>query len=739
MKTDPIIKFIACLCSFVTICGSCLGFTNAARRDRRQATVTIVTSRVINRFDPAHALGAAVDGKEKGMNDLQLSPENIELMRSAGLQSMIYRLRTELANEVWHWNPRGTWSDPSSKQGYWISDSTSSEPISLSYGYSLPRRGNSIDQANNDSYSRLDDGDLESFWKSNPYLDEHFTHESNNLHQQWVVIEFAKPQDIDAVRLLWGTPFATMYRIQYANFEDISDIALSPAGMWHDFPRGVIRRGNGGDVFLHVASRSIKARFLRVLLERSSNTGLSDLTDIRDRLGYALREIYAGYIHQGKFEDLISHGVDVQKQTLMHVSSTDPWHRENNLDQNIEQPGLDRIFQNGLTNKLPMVTPVGLLFDTPDNASNELRYLRGRGYSFDRVELGEEPDGQYTTPEDYGALYLQWASAAHAVDPKIKLGGPSFQEIEPDTTGRKFRFGNSTWMNRFLRYLRDRGRLSDYNFFSFEWYPFDDVCEPVADQLASAADKLTDSLREMQRGGVTHKLPWIISEYGFSAFATRSEISMEGALFNAEVVARFLSLGGDQAFLFGYAGSRPVIDQCTAGNNMLFFMSNDGKIRYPYAPYYGARLLTHEWLSNSGLHELYPTLVRAPKQAALKTLTAYAVHRPDGLWSLLLINKDPEQSYDVKIGFGNSEMVYSTPLELFQYSSAQYMLNNDASNPVPIKNDPPSSTVLNRGNDDSIELPPYSLTVVRGRIEFWSPPTGVSNTHPVRGAIFIDR
>jgi hypothetical protein len=150
-------------------------------------------------------------------------------------------------------------------------------------------------------------------------------------------------------------------------------------------------------------------------------------------------------------------------------------------------------------------------------------------------------------------------------------------------------------------------------------------------------------------------------------------------------------------------------------------------------------LLTHEWLSNSGLHELYPTLVRAPKQAALKTLTAYAVHRPDGLWSLLLINKDPEQSYDVKIGFGNSEMVYSTPLELFQYSSAQYMLNNDASNPVAIKNDPPSSTVLNRGNDDSIELPPYSLTVVRGRIEFGSPPTGVSNTHPVRGAIFIDR
>src|SRR5262249_42421578 len=159
------------------------------------------------------------------------------------------------------------------------------------------------------------------------------------------------------------------------------------------------------------------------------------------------------------------------------------------------------------------------------------------------------------------------------------------------------------------------------------------------------------------------------------------------------VVGRFLSLGGDQAFLFGYAGSRPVIDQCTAGNNMLFFMSDDGKISYPYAPYYSARLLTQNWLASSGLHELYPTVVRAPKQPALKTLTAYAVHRPDGLWSVLLINKDPDQTYDVKIGFGNGELVYFTPSELFQYSAGQYMLNNDASNPVPIKNDPPSSTI----------------------------------------------
>ena len=665
---------------------------------------------------PSRALGAAIDGKAKGVIDLQLSTRNIEMMRSAGLQSLIYRLRTELANEVWHWNPQGQWSDAVHKEGYWTSGSASSQLISLSYGYSLPRRGNTIDQANNIGYSRLDDGEQESFWKSNPYLDEHFTHEDNALHPQWVVIEFAKKEKINALRLLWGTPGATSYRVQYADFEDISDIALSPRGMWHDFPRGVVRNEREGDAFLRLSDVPIETRYLRILLERSSNTAPSGSTDIRDHLGYALREIYAGYLHDEKFEDAIRHGIDEQSQTLMHVSSTDPWHREIDLDENIEQPGLDRIFQSGLTNGLPVTVPMGLLFDTPANAANELSYLRSRGYGLDRIELGEEPDGEYVTPEDYGALYIQWAKAIHAIEPKVQLGGPSFQEIEPDTTGRKYRFGNSTWMRRFLNYLRAHGRLSDYNFFSFEWYPFDDVCEPVPSQLARATGMLSEGLAEMQRQGLTHRIPWIISEYGYSAFATRSEISIEGALFNADVVGRFLTLRGEQAFLYGYAPAQPMTDQCTAGNNMLFFMDAHGEIKYPYAPYFGARLLTEEWLRRNGWHELYPVTVSVPPTS----LSAYAVHRPDDLWSLLLINKDPQRTFRVQTRFQardrRTDYTFAAPLDVFQYSSAEYILNDDTSNPVPIKNDPPSHTVLHDADVKSITLPPYSLTVLRAKL-----------------------
>jgi hypothetical protein len=268
--------------------------------------------------------------------------------------------------------------------------------------------------------------------------------------------------------------------------------------------------------------------------------------------------------------------------------------------------------------------------------------------------------------------------------------------------------------------LRGHARAKDFSFFSFEWYPFDDVCEAVPQQLARSTNVLTAALEEMQRRGLSRRIPWVISEYGYSAFGTRAEINLEGALLNADVVGRFLTMGGDQAFLYGYTPSEVLHDNpCSAGQNMLFSMDEDGDITHRFATYFGAQLLTQEWtMPAGGWHEIYPAVSNVRNLKGEQLVTAYAVYRPDGLWSLLLINKDPDRAYRVQVRFETqgrrSPSAFTSALDIYQYSPAQYALNDDKDDPFPVKADSPVHLILQDDPAKVVELPAYSITVVRG-------------------------
>ena len=95
----------------------------------------------------------------------------------------------------------------------------------LSWGYRLPRRGDSGDNANNDDYSRLTDGDPASFWKSNPYLDPDAL-KDGEPHLQWLMVEFDKPHLVNAAVIDWATPYATRYQVQYSTSFDKFDRPL---------------------------------------------------------------------------------------------------------------------------------------------------------------------------------------------------------------------------------------------------------------------------------------------------------------------------------------------------------------------------------------------------------------------------------------------------------------------------------------------------------------------------------
>jgi hypothetical protein len=587
-------------------------------------------------------------------------------MLTAGLKPLSYRLRTELACEVWHWNPKGTWSDPEHQQGYWISDATPGDPIELSYGYRLPRRGNTQDQANNDGYSRLDDGDPATFWKSNPYLDS---------QPQWVVIDLQKLAAINTVRVQWGEPAAQEYALQYS-----ANAQTDPNSdeHWHDLPKTTVR-----------------ARWLRIALRKSTHQAHS--RDPRDALGFAIREIQAGIVDAtGQFHDVIRHAADGKRQTPMFVSSTDSWHRATDLDTRVEQPGFDRVFRSGLTNNLPALIPVPLLYDTPENSAAEIRYLQARGYPVTEVEFGEEPEEQNVPPEYYGELFLKWSAALHAVDPKLKIGGPSLVLLQADQDREP------SWTKRFLTFLRSHDALNELAFFSFEWYPFDEVCKPVYPQLAKGAATLTAALARLEQDGVPATLPRYITEYGYSAYGAQPEVDIAGALFNADIVGTFLARGGARAYLYGYEPNELINEKgCSWGNNMIFLdRSNDRQAPAKLATYYGAQLLTQQWTQpEGGAHQMFAT------STSNADVGAYTLHRPDGQWSVLLVNRSPRLAHAIHIESATG------PANLYQYSRAQYQWQPHKDSGHPIRNDPPSHRAI--ALPENVVLPPLSVSVLR--------------------------
>src|SRR5437660_8245645 len=214
-----------------------------------------------------------------------------------------------------------------------------------------------------------------------------------------------------------------------------------------------------------------------------------------------------------------------------------------------------------------------------------------------------------------------------------------------------------------------------------------------------------------------------MSEYGYSAFGARAEVDLDGALLNADAVGRFLTLGGDVAYLYGYEPSEVISEQsCSSGNNMLFFRDATGHITKPTATYWGARLLTQEWVKpGNEVHEIYQAVSDVRDRNGQPLVTAYAVHRPDGLWSVLLINKDPERAYLTTQIFQNNASgsieSFAGQLDLYQYSRKQYVLGGPPNKPYPIKADEPEHRTITSLAVTPISLPPYSLTVLRGKLK----------------------
>ena len=688
-----------------------------AQTIRVDATPDHLTNTVV----PTRALGAGIDRLPEGATDKLFVETTVEKVLSAGWQTVSYRQNTELHIEAWHWNPQGSWSDPTGK-GYFIGSATPGEPIRHSYAYPLPHRGVTHDDGTDMvGYSRLTDGDLHSYWKSNPYLTQAFTGEDDSLHPQWVFLDFAAARPITAVRIAWAEPYARRYLVQYWTGED--PIKKPTVGIWQTFPGGAVTEGKGGAAVLQLSSTPIAVQYVRILMTQSSNTcDTHGSADRRNCLGYAISELFVGTTSlNGEFHDLIRHTPD-QDQTFTYCSSVDPWHETANLDEKAgDQVGFDLFYTGGFTRGLPAMIPIAMLYATPEDSAAEISYIEKRGYPISYVEMGEEPDGHYTLPEDYAALYIQWTIALHKVDPSLKLGGPIFTGVNKDIETWPDAQGRTSWTRRFIDYLKSHGHLADLAFFSFEHYPMD-PCKIQWSNLYEEATLVTHILDVWRQDGVPANIPMFITESNIAWQSEEAYVDIWGALWLADYVGAFLSGGGDAIYYFHYL---PLGLHRGCNNSLGTFglFSTDANLQpqQPLSQFFASQLINLEWVQpGNGEHRLYPASSDIQDPANHTLVTAYAALRPDGQWSLMVVNKDQENAHKVRIVFHNAkdngDAFFAGDVDLITFGSAQYQWHPDINNGTADPDGPPTCSKITAAADTAFELPSASITILRGAI-----------------------
>jgi hypothetical protein len=154
------------------------------------------------------------------------------------------------------------------------------------------------------------------------------------------------------------------------------------------------------------------------------------------------------------------------------------------------------------------------------------------------------------------------------------------------------------------------------------------------------------------------------------------------------------------------------------------------KIIQPLAQYFASQLINLEWVQpGNGEHKLFAAASDVTDGAGHTLVTAYAALRPDGQWSLMVVNKDQENAHEVKIAFEGSKVRqagatngaspavgFAGPVDVVTFGAAQYEWHAAPNGGHADPDGPAAKSTVNATAATSFSLPAASVTVLRGRI-----------------------
>jgi hypothetical protein len=275
-------------------------------------------------------------------------------------------------------------------------------------------------------------------------------------------------------------------------------------------------------------------------------------------------------------------------------------------------------------------------------------------------------------------------------------------------------------MGRFVDYLKGHDHLKDLAFVSFEHYPFE-PCDITWKTLYSEPQLMKHTLQVWRDDGVPKDVPLIVSESHLAAQLTGPMSTIFAGLWLADNIGSFFE-GGGAVFYHSPIQPQGLQNSCLGWASWSNFVApHEYDITGYTSLYYAAHMINLEWVQHrSGTHDMFPSSVDIKDGEGNALVTSYAVHRPDGNWSIMLVNRDESNPHSVRVAFEDSASkkheFFSGPVDVATFGSDQYAWINDGTNSHADPDHAPVGTVAQANSKTTFMLPKASITVLRGRV-----------------------
>jgi hypothetical protein len=313
------------------------------------------------------------------------------------------------------------------------------------------------------------------------------------------------------------------------------------------------------------------------------------------------------------------------------------------------------------------------------------------------------------------------------------MGGPAFEGTSGDVDSWSDANGRVSFLGRFLDYLKVRDHLRDFTFFSFEHYPCmgGQACADWNSLYWEPAyvDRVVQAWKD---NGLPPRVPFFMTEG--NDLGEGGAGTVKSALWLADYVGSMLSAGASGTYYFHYIA--------TDRSGGFLPIDESGQVKYYPPQYLATQLITREWVEPlDSVHKLYKAAGDVRDKDGNTLVTAYPVERPDGQWSVMLINKDQDNAHSVQVSFAGTgaghDRFFTGAVDRIVFGAAEYQWHPDPATlddkPIDTGDDgggrrpalrghpdpdgpPTKSTVASTGQDTLYELPKASIIVLRGKL-----------------------